>query len=505
MLCESLGQWAPRHMSLWDMQELWGIGENAEGVVEDVNGVHTIREAGFLNKVSSARVTQIARSYGATALAVFSLECTYAGVLHPLAFSIHPLKHAPQQGIQHDRDCEGGPEWLQAYLASGVEDESRRKVHYMLATVLISIGGAGKSHLMSFFREKIIAMKAPDQYFVKPADGGAELPPVVNTMGCFSAIAMRAAAHGHIIYDPDEFGLAFAPQRGPKPSGSSASQVMSYPELLNLLTPAKGGGGFAGVKAKRTFEQPNGLMSTLQMQRFGKYLADDHSATSFRILKPMVPEEIVFKGGEDVSKDIASQMQTRKYEFIVSQLYAEADTAGAGGAAAPATDLSSSLTEDAYSMTQFSWRIIKAQLAKHAVRGDKLVPFLLKFRDIVERLGHYHMLDRCAAATEVKCIRVHKFCQTAFSVAHAHPRITSAQAALYFHTCITIESIQCAPPQVVLALRKLRADPNTALPAWDLQIKEIDMRCALNMYLCFLMQAPQCLFLRSVNVRLLSR
>ena len=50
---------------------------------------------------------------------------------------------------------------------------------------------------------------------------------------------------------------------------------------------------------------------------------------------------------------------------------------------------------------QLAWTRIKAPLREHATRGDKIVPFLLKFRDIVERLALHLMLDRLAATSEV--------------------------------------------------------------------------------------------------------
>ena len=45
-------------------------------------------------------------------------------------------------------------------------------------------------------------------------------PPVVNVLGNFSNIAMYAKEHGHIIYDPDEYGLAFFPQKGALSAGT---------------------------------------------------------------------------------------------------------------------------------------------------------------------------------------------------------------------------------------------------------------------------------------------
>ena len=44
---------------------------------------------------------------------------------------------------------------------------------------------------------------------------------------------------------------------------------------------------------------------------------------------------------------------------------------------------------DLVCQAQLVWHAIKAALRTHARRGDKLLPFLLKFRDVVERLSHH--------------------------------------------------------------------------------------------------------------------
>ena len=49
-----------------------------------------------------------------------------------------------------------------------------------------------------------------------------------------------------------------------KPSGSAASQVMSYPEMLNFLTPPKNGGGFKGVNVDRTWVLPEHATAMLK-------------------------------------------------------------------------------------------------------------------------------------------------------------------------------------------------------------------------------------------------
>ncbi|CAJ1458283.1 unnamed protein product [Effrenium voratum] len=67
-----------------------------------------------------------------------------------------------------------------------------------------------------------------------------------------------------------------------------------------------------------------------------------------------------------------------------------------------------------------------------------MIPFLLKFRDIVERISHHVMLERLAATSEVV---------------------------------------------VGLALKR---GEEAAIPDWDLVVKKVDVRGALNVYLSLL-------------------
>jgi len=46
------------------------------------------------------------------------------------------------------------------------------------------------------------------------------------------------------------------------------------------------------------------------------------------------------------------------------------------------------------------WRLIKERIREEASKGDKIVPFLLKFRDIVERIAHHLMVERLVACCE---------------------------------------------------------------------------------------------------------
>ena len=337
------------------------------------------------------------RSYNITSLAVNTFDNTYAAVLHPLEFRIKPMENAPAEDVPTPAIPDVRQPWMADYLrelhAEWGGDEEVRMCHCMQGALIVSLGGAAKSHVLSFFRQKIIDLEPPFSVELKSGDGRSTFrPPAVNVVGNFSKIAMYAKEHGHIIYDPDEYGLAVFPQRGPLPSGTSGSQRMSFPELLNFRTPPKGGGGFEGVRADRRFSYPNGLASTLQLARIAPYLPEDHSATTFRLLKALVPETVVFRGGGDVGKDVVGQMQSKKYRLIAEQLH-END--------AHAERTHSAHDPAAYWLTQYFLRVLKAQLHKHARQGDKLIPYYLKFREISERLSHYAMLDRLAASTEV--------------------------------------------------------------------------------------------------------
>jgi hypothetical protein len=184
----------------------------------------------YMGIVSAARVNQIAKSYGVTALAAYTLDTAYAGVLHPTKFRIRPMLDAAVE-IEDGADAEPLPEWVQAMCQELQEeygeDSEVRVVHYMDGCLLISLGGTSKSHLLKFYRQKIIDGGEPSRYWYQPAakNGMPVLParpPVCNIVGSFSKLATRAQNHGQMIYDPDEWGLAVEAQRGVKAGGSSA-------------------------------------------------------------------------------------------------------------------------------------------------------------------------------------------------------------------------------------------------------------------------------------------
>ena len=57
---------------------------------------------------------------------------------------------------------------------------------------------------------------------------------------------------------------------------------------------------------------------------------------------------------------------------------------------------------DLTAQVQVLWRFIKENIRQYATRGDKVLPFLLKFRDIVERFAHHLMVERLVACAEAK-------------------------------------------------------------------------------------------------------
>ena len=405
------------HMTLDELTELWPLGIDADL---------------FLNKVSACRVQQIAKSFNVIGLAVHLFDSTYSGVLHPLGFTIRPMDQAPH--IDMCDRCEWSSEilsWQREVEAEVLDGGDVRVAGYMQGVLIVSLGGSSRSHLLQFFRSKIIDLPPPFCVMLEDEEGvKTTRPPVINVIGNFSKIASYAVEHQHIIYDPDEFGLAFMPQKGQRPTGSAAAQMMSFPELLTLLKPPKGAEGFEGVIANRRFNYPNGLVSTLQLQRVHLYFNEDYSATTFRVLKALVPENVVFGAGQDADQDFSGMMQKRKYKMIASQLYPPHQH--------PLTH--SYLSPQAYKMEQYMWRIIKGHLCKYARSVDKLVPFFLKFRDVIERLGHYAALDRLVACSEVATL--------------------------------------------------LTGQP---VPAWKLEILEVDIQSALLQWLCLLIAERHCL------------
>ena len=90
-------------------------------------------------------------------------------------------------------------------------------------------------------------------------------------------------------------------------------------------------------------------------------------------------------------KTTQAKCKAQQYRLIAEQLHEHDDHA---------EKTNSAHDPAAYRLTQYFWRVLKAQLHQHARPGDRLVPDYLKFREVSERLTHYAMLDRLAASTE---------------------------------------------------------------------------------------------------------
>ena len=224
----------------------------------------------FLNVVSDARVTQVAKSYGCTPLAAWLLDCVFSGLLHPAGFKCLPTANAARAPME--ADAGDLPEWAKQLVPYGSDDtvlQTAHKVDVMEAVCVVSLGGAAKTHLLEFYCKIVKCLRAPYSLYVK------EEPPLRREVSNFSALATLAGSHGKIVYCPDEWGLAVHPSRGTVPKGTSQSQVMSMQdrlqcasiscslhmsgvlkrlcpaqEMINFLTPAAG--GLRGVNITRT-------------------------------------------------------------------------------------------------------------------------------------------------------------------------------------------------------------------------------------------------------------
>ncbi|CAE7253833.1 unnamed protein product, partial [Symbiodinium sp. CCMP2592] len=398
------------HLTETECQQIWDFG---------VSG------APYLNVVSNQRLTQVARSYGCTPLAAFLLDSVFTGGLHPPGFKILPMAQASRE----DKPPEALPPWVAQVIDSlgDVDDKAERQVDVMDAVCIVSLGGAAKTYLLDFFYKLAAGLEAPQGLYV-----GTESP-FRRVTGNFSALAIMAKEHDKIVYCPDEWGLAVMPTRGAMPRGTSAGQMVTMQELINFLTPA--GGGMKGVATDRTFDYHNGLATTLQRDRLQCYFFEDHSAATFRVKKALVPETLLFANTPDVGKEFAAKMQQRKYEFLLDELWQRDEDCNEGE-----PRLRAELSAGAYELVQLAWRQVKESLRQHAQRGDKLLPFLLKFRDIVERLAYHLMLERLHACTEAV---------------------------------------------VVLGMAAKRGE-DSDVPEWSLVVDKVDVRGAINVYLCLL-------------------
>ena len=87
-----------------DMIARWpGVDSSEQGAADRRGGAADEREVAadkratmFLNKVSSSRVGQLAKKFGSTPHAVFTVELVVSSALHPPGFHIRPMEHAPK-------------------------------------------------------------------------------------------------------------------------------------------------------------------------------------------------------------------------------------------------------------------------------------------------------------------------------------------------------------------------------------------------------------------------
>ena len=135
------------------------------------------------------------------------------------------------------------------------------KVNHVAATVLVALGGAGKTHQLAFHAELVKRLGKPDAFFVQ---GRA---PVTMKRHGMSKLGDLAREHQHIVGAPDELGLAVQPQKGAKGGGGGSGDVkeLSWEELLDFLAPGAEGGGYAGANVNRSF-----FMRTASLRRCRK-------------------------------------------------------------------------------------------------------------------------------------------------------------------------------------------------------------------------------------------
>ena len=103
------------------------------------------------------RVCYLIRSFNVTALAVHLFDSTYSGVLHPLDFTIRPMQEAPHVDSRERSDW---PLWM-ANFVERLESEASdagdvRVAGYMQGVLIVSLGGASKSHLLQFLGQKLL-------------------------------------------------------------------------------------------------------------------------------------------------------------------------------------------------------------------------------------------------------------------------------------------------------------------------------------------------------------
>ena len=217
-----------RHLTEEECAGVWDLG---------VDG------ASFVNVLSNARITQIAKSYGSTPLAALLLDFVFAGGLHPAGFKLFPTAQAPRAAMDGPA-LQDLPQWVQDCMDELKTSEERqanadRKVDIMEAVCVVSLGGAAKSHLLQFFHDAATSCGGP-----RPLYDDEGKAPFRREVGNFSALALLCQKHGKVVYVPDEWGLAIHPVRGAAPKGTSTAQMMSmqaakFKELAKTSTGAR--------------------------------------------------------------------------------------------------------------------------------------------------------------------------------------------------------------------------------------------------------------------------
>ena len=156
------------------------------------------------------------------------------------------------------------------------------------------------------------------------------------------------------------------------------------------------GGSFDGVSADRRFENPNAVITSCQLGVCWQYLGDDATGATFRLLKAVVPQTRVFEDHGDHEARFAEALTQRKLCAVVTQMWND------DGTEADVTQ--SYFLRSAYELEQFLWKILKQCLRRFASPREPLVPMVLKYREVCDRLAHHLHVDVEASLTEVTCI-----------------------------------------------------------------------------------------------------
>lgn len=261
----------------------------------------------------------------------------------------------------------------------------------MTGSLEIIMSGAGKSHHQDNFIRIFDCLRLPQAKWV----GGES--PVVACTGNYSKMCMHSASHGQVLAAPDEVQKWIQKKTGQGVKGTLGTQMIEFAEMLDFLTPSMRGGGTRGVQANRAFVNHNGMVSSIQLKMIPDYISEDGSGTTFRLLKSVVPEHRVLEDRVDQTTEAADTLLSRKYTAIDDQMWEGAE----------AVVLESVYEKETYLLEQILWRAAKRALRASGQPDCVIKSFVLKFRDVSERLAHHVMVERLVAATEV--LLLHSF------------------------------------------------------------------------------------------------